>query len=257
MALLRGEYSSQVLEMTTSFQAVLPDEGELGDVKTVYLLHGLTDNCTGWTRYSCCERYARERGVALVIPEVQRSFYIDGASGLRYFTYVSQELPRAMQRLFGLSPEREKNYVMGLSMGGYGALKCALTYPERYAGCGSFSGVTDLDGLRALPSPPLHPWEFDALLGPGGAAGTENDLFALAAGKTLPPVYLSCGEQDSLYPMNVKFARYLESRGAYYRFDHRPGAHAWDFWDRSLRDCMDWLWKENGREEAPPAPKNL
>jgi S-formylglutathione hydrolase FrmB len=63
-------------------------------VKVVYLLHGLTDNCTGWTRYSSCERYARERGVALVIPEVQRSFYIDGVYGLKYFTYVAEELPK-------------------------------------------------------------------------------------------------------------------------------------------------------------------
>ena len=89
MALLRVEYSSKSLGMNTSFQVFLPDEGDLKETKVVYLLHGLTDNCTGWTRYSSCERYARERGVALVIPEVQRSFYIDGVYGLKYFTYVS------------------------------------------------------------------------------------------------------------------------------------------------------------------------
>ena len=86
MALLKVEYTSSALEMATSFQVILPDEGELGQAKVVYLLHGLTDNCTGWTRYSSCERYARERGIAVVIPEVQRSFYIDGVHGLNYFT---------------------------------------------------------------------------------------------------------------------------------------------------------------------------
>ena len=243
MALLKVEYSSKALEMTTSFQAVLPDEGDLSGVRVVYLLHGLTDNCSGWTRYSSCERYARERGVALIIPEVQRSFYIDGVYGLNYFTYVSQELPQAVHRMFSLSLAREKSYVMGLSMGGYGALKCALTYPERYAGCGSFSGVTDLECLRMTPASPLRPREFDALLGPGQAVKPENDLFALAArGNSLPPIYLSCGEQDSLYPMNTAFAGLLDRLGADYRFDHRPGAHTWDFWDRSLCDCMAWLW---------------
>ena len=69
------------------------------------------------------------------------------------------------------------------------------------------------------------------------------DLFTLAkTAKSLPPIYLSCGEQDRLYPMNSVFARLLETLGAHYRFDHRPGSHTWDFWDRSLRDCMDWLW---------------
>ena len=243
MALLKVEYPSKALEMTTSFQVVLPDEGSLDEAKVVYLFHGLTDNCTGWTRYSSCERYARERGAALVIPEVQRSFYIDGVYGLNYFTYVSQELPQAVHRMFGLSLEREKSYVMGLSMGGYGALKCALTYPERYAGCGSFSGVVSLEGFRTLPQTPLHQWEFDALLGVGKGTGEENDLFALAKkAAALPPIYLSCGEQDGLYPMNTAFAALLESLGADYRFDHRPGGHAWEFWDQSIQDCMNWLW---------------
>lgn len=243
MALVTVDFMSKALEMATRFQAVLPEEGKLEEAKVVYLLHGLTDDCTGWTRYSSCERYARERGVALIIPEVQRSFYIDGVHGLNYFTYVSQELPQVVQRMFSLSSEREKNYVMGLSMGGYGALKCALTYPERFAGCGSFSGVTDLDGMRRIPAPPLHSWEFDALLGIGKPAGKENDLFALAnEKKKLPPIYLSCGEQDRLYSMNVSFAALLEQLGATYRFDHRPGDHTWDFWDQSIQDCMDFFW---------------
>ena len=144
MALLHVDYASKALKMDTGFQVFLPDTGDLKEAKVVYLLHGLTDNCTAWMRHSCCERYARERNVALIMPEVQRSFYIDGVYGLDYFTYVAEELPKVCQRMFSLSAERKQNYVMGLSMGGFGALKCALTYPQRYAGCGSFSGVTDL-----------------------------------------------------------------------------------------------------------------
>ena len=242
MALLRVEYSSKALEMNTSFQVFLPDEGELSQVKVVYLLHGLMDNCTGWTRYTSCERYARERGVALVIPEVQRSFYIDGVYGLNYFTYVSEELPRVCHRMFGLSLDREKTYVMGLSMGGYGALKCALTHPERYAGCGSFSGVTDLAGFMKNSAIPLRAREFTALVGPEHKVGPENDLFALAEKvEGMPPVYLSCGEQDPHYAMNCAFAEILKGRGMAHRFDHREGDHAWGFWDQSIQDCFAYL----------------
>ncbi len=244
MALLRVEYSSKALEMNTSFQVFLPDEGELKDKKVVYLLHGLTDNCTGWTRYSSCERYARERDVALVLPEVQRSFYIDGVYGLNYFTYVSQELPQVAHRMFGLSLEKEKSYIMGLSMGGYGALKCALTYPENYAGCGSFSGVTDLKLYAASPAISLKPREFTSLLGPGHEVGPENDLFHLAkTSKHLPPIYLSCGEQDAHYAANNSFAALLAELGVTYRYDHREGNHSWDFWDQSIQDCLDYLLK--------------
>lgn len=250
MALARVEYSSKTLEMNTSFQVFLPDEGALPEARVIYLLHGLTDNCTGWTRYSSCERYARERGVALVIPEVQRSFYIDGVYGLNYFSYVSRELPEAVHRMFGLSLEREKSYVMGLSMGGYGALKCALTYPRRYAGCGSFSGVTDLAAFMRTPAIPMHSREFTALLGPEQRVARENDLFALAErAEELPPIYLSCGEQDRHYAMNTAFSKHLKALGAEFRFDHRPGDHSWDFWDQSLRDCMFYL-----LETLSPAP---
>ena len=86
------------------------------------------------------KQYAGTPGLRSVMPEVQRSFYADMAAGLDYFGYVAVELPAMCERMFGLPHERTKRYVMGLSMGGYGALKCALTYPERYAGVGSFSG---------------------------------------------------------------------------------------------------------------------
>ena len=69
MALLRVDVISKALDMATSFMAVLPDEGDLQKTRVVYLLHGLTDNCSGWTRYTSCERYAREHGVALIMPE--------------------------------------------------------------------------------------------------------------------------------------------------------------------------------------------
>ena len=55
MALLRVDVISKALDMATSFMAVLPDEGNLQKTRVVYLLHGLTDNCTGWTRYTSCD----------------------------------------------------------------------------------------------------------------------------------------------------------------------------------------------------------
>ncbi len=242
MALITVQFTSQVLQVCTPFQVVLPDEGELSEAPVVYLLHGLTGNCTSWTRFTPCERYARERGAALVMPEVQRSFYLNEVYGLDYFTYVAEELPAVVHRMFGLSLTREKNFVMGLSMGGYGALKCALTAPERYAGCGSFSGVTDFAARCREIDEPGRLRELTALVGLGHTPSPSDDLFQLTdRAVELPPIYLSCGEQDAHYEMNREFAARLEARGAAYRFDHRPGGHTWDFWDQSLQDCLDYL----------------
>ena len=102
MAFLHCEIASESLRMATAVDVILPDNGDLSEIKTLYLLHGLTDDCTGWTRYTAVERYARERGLAVVLPEVQRSFYTDMAYGLPYFTDVSEELPAVCRRMFGL-----------------------------------------------------------------------------------------------------------------------------------------------------------
>ena len=70
MNYFRCEFSSKALEMCTSFIALLPEEIPAQDTPVVYLLHGLSDNCTGWTRLTGVERYAREHMCAVVMPEV-------------------------------------------------------------------------------------------------------------------------------------------------------------------------------------------
>jgi S-formylglutathione hydrolase FrmB len=84
--------------------------------------------------------------------------------------------------------------------------------------------------------------ELAALVGSDCKAGPVNDLLALASkAEKLPPIYLSCGEQDPHYPANCAFRDRLSALGIRHRFDHRPGSHSWDFWDQSLRDCFDCL----------------
>lgn len=249
MAFLNCEVFSKTLNMATALRVILPDEGELGAADTVYLLHGLSDNSSGWTRYTAVEQFARERGLAVVMPEVQRSFYADMAAGLDYFSYVAVELPAMCERMFGLPDERAKRYVMGLSMGGYGALKCVLTYPERYAGAGSFSGVVDIRRPVYSVNTPERARERRAIFGADGPEGTKNDLYRLAQDvfaekKNFPGIYLSCGEQDGLYEDNVKFDAFLTSLGAEHRFDHRAGAHTWRFWNDSVEDCFGYFFGE-------------
>lgn len=243
MALLHCEIASKALEMATQLRVILPEEGNLAQAKVLYLLHGLTDNCASWTRYTAIERYARERNIAVVMPEVQRSWYCDMENGLDYFRYVSRELPQICHRLFGLSLQREKNYIAGLSMGGFGALKTALTYPDQYAGVGSFSGAVDLDAiLKYGDTGALRSREAIAIFGPEQVVGPENDLKQLAAqAENLPEIYLSCGEEDLLYGVNNVLHACLEELGISHRYDHRPGNHTWDFWDQSIRDCLEYL----------------
>lgn len=164
MAFFRCDLMSESLGMTTSVLVTMPDTDDLDTAPIIYLLHGLTDNCTGWARYTQAEHLARTHSAILIMPEVQRSFYTDMACGPKYFTYVNQELQAMVRRFFGIQPNPARTYIMGLSMGGYGALKCALTAPQQYAGAAGFSSVADIKAKL----PTFSRWHEDQALFSGG-----------------------------------------------------------------------------------------
>ena len=86
--------------------------------------------------------------MAVVMPAVDRSFYTDMSQrGNRYWTYISEELPSVARFLFPISGARKDNFVAGLSMGGYGAMKLGLTFPDRFAAAASLSGALDVSQL--------------------------------------------------------------------------------------------------------------
>lgn len=108
--------------------------------QTVYLIHGGGDDDTLTYRYSNAERYAQDNNVMLVTPNIANSFGIDTQYGVRYQTFLAEELPVVIQTLFASSAEREDNFIMGYAMGGNVALGTALMHPERYKACVDISG---------------------------------------------------------------------------------------------------------------------
>lgn len=240
MAHLRCDFRSEVLDMNSSMVVVLPEGPRMDEVRVVTLLHGLADNCSGWSRYTSVERYARQYHVALVIPEVQRSFYADMTFGLPYFRFIHDELPEICRRFFSFSDRREHHYLMGLSMGGYAAWKCALLTPERYGGCASFSAVTRLPE-RAASAPAAEKGEWIARFGDPMVIADQNDLFSQADHTRLPEdfqSYIACGQQDPLLQENKAFAQKLLHQGAQVRFETWEGGHDWDFWDEAVKRAM-------------------
>src|ERR687886_256985 len=161
MALLRCDIFSDVLGLSTSMTVILPQPtqtqigmtGDAGDQPppVLYLLHGLSDDDSIWLRRTSIERYVAPLGLAVVMPQVHRSFYRDEAYGGKYWTFVSEELPELVRRFFRVSQTRDDTFVAGLSMGGYGALKLALRQPERFAAAASLSGALDVAALSASP----------------------------------------------------------------------------------------------------------
>jgi len=253
MAFFDCHFFSESLGLTVSAYVLLPQGSPTKRSKghpTLYLLHGLSDDHTLWLRRTGIERYATERNLAVVMPAVARSFYQDMASGPRYWTYVSEELPKLMRQFFPLSPERADTFAAGLSMGGYGALRLGLALPRRFAAAASLSGALDLvrrlresgkEGSRVSKT------EWDAIAGPGmDAAGSDKDLQHLArrvasGSGPKPALYLSCGTEDDLLGDSRAFHRHLDSLGYTHRYEESPGGHEWAYWDQQIGHAIAWL----------------
>jgi putative tributyrin esterase len=256
MAVLTCDFFSESLMVGTSITVVLPQETEEqigllderlpGSPPVLYLFHGLSDDHTAWTRYTSIERYAAARGLAVVMPAAGRSFYADEAQGHRYWTYVSEELPRVVGQFFNVSQEPADTFVGGLSMGGYGALKLALTHPDRFAAAAALSGGIDVREIARRPERRelLHRvW--------GGTVPPEADLFALLdRADHVPPLHLSCGTDDVLYDACVRFADAATAAGVDVTTDFRPGGHVWSLWDAVIQDVIAWLPVRTGSATA-------
>lgn len=239
MAYFHGTIYSQVLQMNTSVTAVVPNT-ILTDEKpypVVYLLHGLSGNFSDWESAQL-QLLSETYRICLILPEVQRSFYIDMKYGLPYFTYISEELPKICKKLFPISDKREDTYVMGLSMGGYGALKCALKKPEQYAGCAAFSAACDIEEVAKRAEEEQRIDEMKAILGLDYELLKENDLFLIAkeceASTLKPSIFMTCGTEDFIYNMSVKFRDFMKDVDIPFVYQEWSGTHEWYLWNKSL-----------------------
>jgi S-formylglutathione hydrolase FrmB len=257
MALLHVNFHSEVLGLACAMDVILPQPtgasqigmagaAGAGPHKTLYLLHGMSDDHTIWQRRTSVERYVAPLGLAVVMPAVARSFYTDMACGPRYFTFVSEELPALCRSFFPLSAAREDNFVAGLSMGGYGAFKLALSCPERFAAAASLSGALDV-AARLETADDAWRAELANVFGPLAAlAGSRHDVLALASqlvasDRPRPRLFAWCGTEDFLLAHNRRFAAHAADLGLALDYSEGPGDHSWGHWDTQIQRVLAWL----------------
>ena len=251
MALMHCNFTSLELMRRCSMNVFVPEkphsDGKPG-FPVVYLLHGRSDDENSYADHGIrplCEKYQ----FIAVMPDGDRSFYCDMHSGEKYWTFISEELPRLISVMFPARTDRASTFAAGLSMGGYGALKLGMRHPERFAKIGAMSAVADISWAGRKEGC-MCDEEVISIFGSRTAMiGTDDDLFTLLEKPVpecgRPDLMLRCGTADILIEENREFVRRAAAAGNWnVDYKETPDAiHTWTYWMPVLDEIFEFFSK--------------
>lgn len=255
MALLNVHFFSYYLGMDVPMTVLLPEKRghkpELSEKKNkvLYLLHGHSDDNSAYLRKSNIELHIADKELIVVMPTCHRGFYSNSIHGYKYEDYLVKELPTVVSNFFHASIDREDTYIAGLSMGGYGALKLGLKYPEVYGHAASMSGAIDCyqackcAAAKGMFSVGDFTENIDNVFGGEEAFRNSDDNIEnlVSKVKNPPQLYISCGTEDPLYPIHRETLAILDKAGLKYTAYEGPGAHNWVFWNQELVKILQFF----------------
>lgn len=240
-------FRSAALGREMQFRVILPlsvPEGQ--KLPVVYLLHGGGGGFRDWSNYSDVARFA-EGGLVLVMPEGGESYYTNAADRPqgRYEDYILNDLMAEVEAKLPVATGRENRAIVGVSMGGFAAVKFALKRPDLFAFAAGISPAVDVPSRPFSIKRPLQ-WRYHrSIFGPwGGRVQQENDPFVLARSTipgNAPYLFLTCGDREGLLSANRRLAAILAERHFQHEFRVVRGGHDWTQWNGELADCFKSL----------------
>lgn len=243
----------------SSFKMIIPNDVRQGvptddspyqkrGMKTLFLLHGYTGAAENWVPEELAQKY----NFAIVMPNGENGFYLNGLStGHAFQTLVGEELVDYVRRTFGLAKTPEDTCIMGLSMGGFGALHTVLAYPETFGKAVALSSaliVHDIAHMKEGEDNGMANYAYyhECFGDLETVEESDNNPETLikklkAAGKKLPEIYMACGTEDFLIENNRAFHRFLTEENVPHEYSERPGIHDMVFWSGSVPGAVEWM----------------
>lgn len=232
-------FYSRSLGRPSGMKIVLPRRP--GPAGVLYLLHGLFGDHNSYAAAIGIERLAEKLPFMVVMPEGGRGYYTNepGVSGLRWEDHIIRDVVGFIDGHFQTHPRPAQRAVVGISMGGYGALMLGLRHADVFSAAGSMSG-----SLYFASAPHPRGEEYQDQL----AAELPKDRYGLpalaeklkTAGGQLAMKF-DCGTDDYLVDCNRDFHRYLESLGLPHQYAEFPGRHDWNYWQDRLPEMLAWV----------------
>ena len=220
--------------------------------KVILLLNGYTHNNLEWLVHTDVFDLALMYNIALILPSGENGFYTNWeGQNDQFCDFVGNELMEFFVKTFGLSSKREDHMVMGLSMGGFGALHTGLAWPQNFSRITALSSALvvheiaggkpgfenaggdypyyrrvfgDLDGVLTSPSNP-----------------EQLVLDILERGEKVPELYLACGEEDFLLEANRGFRDFLQAHDIPFQYTEGHGMHEYSYWNKHVESAFRWM----------------
>jgi putative tributyrin esterase len=248
-------FRSTSLQREMHYRIILPARYKNGGrFPVLYLLHGIFGDYKNWDTRTHLEDYAKNMPIIIVMPDADNSWYTNSATvpADRFEDYIVKDFIPEIDDKFRTIRDRHARAIAGLSMGGYGAVKLGLKYPELFVFSGSLSGAfnatQNLDTLR----PEFRTKLLEVFNAEGSSTRAENDVFTLLSAQhetPYPYFYLACGSSDFFLGTNRAFAQQLSSRNLAYEYHETAGGHTWQYWDDAVKPLLQGVDRalDNGR----------
>ena len=263
MAELSVRFYSDTLKREVSFLMIIPNDIRTDfprndlkctnrPTKTLFLLHGYSGIAQNWLPGNLFEQY----NFAVVIPNGENSFWIDGeATGRQFGTFLGVELLEYVQKTFHLAMSAQDTYLLGYSMGGFGALHTAFAYPKKFSKVAALSSALiykEVAQMKEGTGNPVANYDYYKMCfgEPSKLLQSDNNPEYLlkkqiAAGEKIPEIFMACGTEDFLINENRDFHNFLLSQKVPHTYCESKGIHNMDFWQEYAAKFIPMMFSKN------------
>jgi enterochelin esterase-like enzyme len=259
----RLSMKSKILGKDLPYTIYLPHDYQTSARRypVVYLLHGYSDDDSGWLQFGEMNRIV-DKGIAngdippmiIVMPDAGVSWYINDYKGkVRFEDMFVQELIPYIDATYRTRAKKEFRGISGLSMGGYGSLVLSMRNPDLFAACAAFSSAVRSDEEIVNTPKEWHERIFGPLFGEnleGQARLTDHwkkysvlEIVKTSTKEQLSKVkyYIDSGDDDFLYEGNNLLHNALRKKEVPNEYRVHDGGHTWTYWRTYLLDGLKFI----------------